>query len=315
MKIKFITFFKNSTGYKIGTILFLSLLTVSFQNCGKQFQSENFGKSSLSSLDVTNPQVLDVTGAKLYTDTCSACHGALAATTIKNKTLAGIKESILTQNQMKFIKLSDAEINRIVSALNFKVNEPTTDDITFKTMVKNRYMLSSDFIELFVNEDSPNADDTAIKGIINNLITSRPEAFGGNCQRNDPGCLPTNCGLSSDPNDCRGRLSISTKGDPVPQLSAISNGYLNRACEEILKYDRAVENVLKKSGLTLTTPVNASNVTTLSTFIFSGKIVSTESINQSINISNAAKAQGLSLTDQWRFIVLPFCISSNMHLL
>ena len=285
-------------------------MTAPFQNCGRRLIIIESGESSLNS-------TLDATGVQLYANNCSACHGPLDSTTIINKSVVAIKNALLNQAQMKFIILTDDQIDHIVSALNYTniIPDAKLDSVKYTTVVKNRYALSSDFVELFVNEDSPTADDTAIKGIVDSLIRTHPEAFGGNCQRNDDGCTPTICGLASDVNDCRGKLNISAKGELVPQMSAISKGYINRACEEILKYDRAVENVLKKSGLTLTSPINIDTISMLSLFVYSGKIVPGIAIDQSIAISNSAKGMGLGLTDQWRFLILPYCISTSIHLL
>jgi len=308
MKLKFMTFFKIKNRHQIVLILFWILMTVSFQNCGQRYTSFKYGNISQSS-------IADPVGEKLYANNCAICHSSLGTSTIVNKTLDGINNAILTQAQMKFINLSQEDLSRIVSALNFSDIISPSDSVKFKTVVKNRYLLSSDLIDFFVNEDLPTADDTAIKTIINSLITNHPEAFGGNCQRNDEGCTPTICGLASDVNDCRGKLNISAKGEPVPQVNAISKGYINRACEEILFYDRAVENVLQKSGLTFTSSISEDNVSTLSLFIYSGKALPSTAINQSIAIANNAKALGLGLTDQWRFIILPYCVSSLIHLL
>jgi len=290
-----------------GFALFIFFLLTPYQNCGRRFVMQNNNLDSSSKLDLQ--------GKVIYQEKCSSCHGPIEATTITNRTADGINNALLNEVQMKFIDLTPDEIALIVSAFTVK-DVPVGDlSVKYKTLTKNRYVLSSELEEFFVDDLSPNADDTAILAVINNLVFSHSEAFGGNCQRNDANCTPTICGLSGDVFDCRGKLSISGNADVNPQINAISKGYLIRACEEILKYNRAVENVLRKAGLTLTSEVNSDNINKLSSFILGDKILPATATDQSLLLGNAAKALGLNLTDQWRYITLPYCSSTLVHLL
>lgn len=110
MNIKSKPYFTRKNIYQAGLIFFLVFLTSLFQNCGRRYIPEELGNSDLNSNNIV--------GAQLYSEHCAVCHNPLGSTTINDKSEAGIQNALQTQNQMKFISITQEEITQIAAALN-----------------------------------------------------------------------------------------------------------------------------------------------------------------------------------------------------
>ncbi len=92
---------------------------LSFNNCSAGlFKSQgSLDSLSLSSLTAEDPEI--AAGQKLYTTNCSACHGGIASSTKKGRSLAVITDAIQNISQMSALKaLSANDVRLIGKALN-----------------------------------------------------------------------------------------------------------------------------------------------------------------------------------------------------
>lgn len=313
---------------KFKKVLILSVtlsIVVSYNACEAPFQAIDTLESTSSELDPPSGQPemgneeLGYPGIKLYATNCSQCHGPLETSKKRGAKADDIQKAITTRSAMSFLsKLTTTEINQIAYVLNNDVETRAPADDTkptqFKVLVKNRHMLKEQFKEFFVVDTGGDTTDANITTIIENLIGVKSEAFGGHCSRYDAGCMKTNCGAAGD-GACVGELAGHISASQTPVLSAISMGLLARTCEEILAIDKAVNTVLTKSGLSVSTAIDSTSITKLINYFNRGDTVSTDIVSKLIEQNAISKQKGYSTTDQWRFIILPICTSTGSLLL
>jgi hypothetical protein len=184
--------------------------------------------------------------------------------------------------------------------------------------VSNRYLKDSTLREIFVADTGLDADDLKISKIIDANIKSHPEAFGGNCSRYDAGCMPKICGVKgSDP--CEAELAVKMSASPSPGASVLRKGYTSRTCEEILAVDKSVTTALTKAEIKNETQINplpnSDNIQAFLNFYYSDRPSTKESLETLEKLVSDAKSKGMSTLDQWRFVILPICMSTGADLL
>lgn len=306
----------NKLFSRILLILLLSPLTFMFNNCSKSSGALVLQSTDFASQDPQSDAQL-IAGKTLYTTNCSSCHGDFANSTKLGKAASDISSAIATQPQMSFLShLTPTEIGQIAYALEALSQAPPPEDTStaqYLGLSVNRSMLKSNLQEIFVTDGTPDASDTAINTSIQNLVNGRPEAFGGNCSRNDPGCIAS-CGTSGD-STCVGLYDVITNASPTPAVNVVTQGYLEQVCEQILSVDKATQTALSKAGVVSMVAPNATDVTTVFRFFNREKPVDTASVNALIDVSDQARQKGYSVLDQWRFLLLPLCASTSGQML
>lgn len=305
----------------ISSVMFLNCSALSPAQIENQLDLSSESADPIDPLDeITDPVLKDLPGVTLYETHCSSCHGTFTQSEKlgreKMELLNSLNLSITNIPSMKYLSiLTDDEKNKIVEALTYEKSVATEAKIlTVKPNVGNRYFMKSNLTELFVTDGTKDSSDTSIETIINKYITERPEAFGGSCSRYDDSCMTTTCGASGE-TACLGRLDIRMNAEVNVTLSTISQGYAIQACEEILAVTKSVTTVLVKTGLTTASPVNEANVTILAEYIYRDKPITKTAVDEIIKLGNTAKSLGNSVENQWRYILLPLCVSSSMDLL
>jgi hypothetical protein len=299
---------------RILLIVLLLPLGFLFNNCSGQ----KSGALVLQSTDLASegdPTFL--AGKTSYTMNCAVCHGDIANSSKLGRTAADINSAIDNQPQMKFLgALSDTEISQIAYALNLTQNNPIDDKPSttqYQALAINRQMLVSNLKEIFTVDTGQDTSDAAINTVINNLVDSHPEAFGGNCSRHDNNCVKV-CGPREDPT-CMGVYDVLVNASPTPYESVISQAYLTQTCEQILNVDKSIQTVISKSGVTQIVAPNFTDVSAVMRFINRDKPVDSTSVNALIDLGNQSRFNGYSILDQWRFVLLPLCLSTAGELL
>lgn len=299
-----------------------SLIAVCFNNCGPSFttlQSTEFSSSAFSDSSSTSGPGEIVSeielGKSLYQTNCLTCHGTLDKSAKKGKDASEISNAISVQAPMKMLSfLTQTEIAAIALALSGSPVQNITGDVTVsRPTISNRFAAASLLQELFVADTGKNASDTQIEGFINTYITNRPEAFGGNCSRNDAGCIPKPCGLSDS--SCIGKLGSSQNAEVVPTAGSVRRGYMIQVCEKILAIDKSVTNLLGKAQINSTTAPTAATITNLLQFILPGQTLNPAIPNKLKDLATDANTQGMNTLEQWRFVILPICQSNYIELI
>jgi hypothetical protein len=292
-------------------------LTVTFTNGDgdKQIQvsqsdaAGNTGTDSRLFKRVTPAPVLD--GVALYTQNCAACHGPLASSVKLGRTAAQITAAIASIPSMSSLSLSQPQIAAIASALTPVSTPPdggggggpTPSGVSsYDLTLGNRTYLNSLYNDLFVATTGATADDTKIAGLTSSLLGSQVVANGGPCLVYDSDCN-------------RAQIDTAPLAAASPTGNTMRMGYETRACEQILEIDKAVTNVLGKAGLSVSSSATAANVQTLFQTFNPGKTAPDAVISALIDVSANARANGYATVDQWRFLVLPLCLSSTMDIL
>lgn len=261
----------------------------------------NTGSSTRTFIRLTPTPVLD--GVALYNQHCSICHSSLAASTKRGRSAAQISSAINSISQMSSLKnLSTAQVNAIATALG-DVEPPALEKVSDPIIpLGNRTYLESLYNDLFVATSNPTADDTKIKNLTSSLLLKQVVAHGGPCLKYDASC-----------NTSQADTAPFALGSPSG--NSMRKGYTTRTCEQVLEIDKSVTNVLGKVSFTVSTPINQTNVQTLFLLFNPGKTPTSAVLTSLVNIGTAAKNSGYSTTDQWRFTLLPLCLSSTLDIL
>jgi hypothetical protein len=289
------------------------ILVFGFNNCGFEVLKNPGLESGLD-------QVIE--GQKLYASNCAACHGPIESSSKRDKTSAQINYAISSQPAMKFLSvLTPTEIGMIELALRTPVDPPGDSESKMVTeaeaRVGNRYLIYSNLKEIFVSS-ALDGDDQSILTVLNDNVMTHPEAFGGGCTRYDLDCIPDSCRYSNR-DSCTSDRDLKSAAAAAPAPNVMAKGYMVRTCEEILAIDKSVDTALRRAELrTESQPnplPNATNVQLLMNFFFRNRPTNSDSVSQTVLLANAAAAQGLSVTDQWRFVMLSVCESDSADLL
>lgn len=294
-------------------LLMLAGSLSAFNNCGEFKTGEALVSTPMTSIDdASNPTL--IMGKGLYQTNCANCHGALETSAKSGKSFSAIDDAIQRVPQMTHLNfLSASDLDALSMALNAPVGAvDSAVASSFRTPVSNRYLLASQLQNFFVAIDNPDASDAKIQGYIDTFVTSHPEAFGGNCSRNDPGCIPRPCG---NDNACTGQLDASQIAEPDPTIGTTRKGYAIQVCEQILAVDKSVQTLLSGAGLSANSPPTAASVETLLGYVFPGQTVNGSVKTVLLNVSATSQKAGLSSLDQWRYLILPVCQSTSFDLL
>jgi hypothetical protein len=297
----------------------ISLMAVHFISCTNKLNVER-DPNSISSR-TTDPATPETTGsleigAKLYATNCAICHNPLTTSTKLGKSANDISNAIQTISSMTSLSgLSSDQISLIALALSggpaLTKGDPNAG-VVVQVVMGNRYQLASQFKEMFVASSNPDANDTQIQALIDSLITSRPEGFGGNCTRNDPGCVANPCAGNGA---CKGRLNISQNAQVSPSASAIRKGYMIQMCEKVLTIDKAITNVSGKAGVDATKIPDSANVNKLMAYMYRQRSQDTSSTTKLLSLASTLTTNGQSTMEQWRFIMIALCQTSSIDLI
>jgi hypothetical protein len=297
-------------------VIVATSLAIGFNNCTFEVAKNSDSESGLSEL---------VQGQKLYSANCAACHGPVETSTKRNSSVELIRDAIHSQPSMKYLStLTSTEIELIALALKTEVVPPEDLDkpevSTSDVPVGNRHLKASLFTEFFVADQSDrDTADEQIISIIDENLRSRVEAFGGNCSRYDSDCVPEPCGMGRTERTCKMELEVKVSALPAPPSNVLAKGYLVKACEEILAVDKAVQTALERAQLRtelLPEPEpNQANVAILLDFFFRGRPVAPAAIVQTTAVATAAASSGMNHLDQWRFVMLSACQSTEADVL
>lgn len=317
---------KNSSHERIiFLVMVILMLPIIFNACTGNYNSTfltNFSSTTLidSSTDIGSITSPIEKGQLLYANNCVGCHGNIEISTQNKATSEKIQQAILNQQPMKYLSfLTPNEVDLISMALNGTSTTPPAPNVAskvtnFKPTITNRYLLASSLQEIFIADQNKDSNDTAIDSIIFKMILQKPEAFEGNCNRNDSNCLVDDskkviiCGAGVSA-DCTSQMLSRSTANMNPTSSPIRKGYMIRVCEDILAIDKSVQTALIKSELTQASPVSTANILLLMKFFYSDRMTDSAVANELLKISVEAQSKGLSSLEQWRFIMLPLCIS------
>jgi hypothetical protein len=295
-------------------LLVVSMILL-FNNCG-QFKSIGMisANSSLGGgLPPDNPILL--LGQALYQTNCATCHGPLASSSKRGKTTSEIETAIGSQPSMANLNfLTAAEVDSISVALNTSVPALVSGEAaSYKPVITNRYALASVLQEFFVADNGGDANDTKIQGLITSLVLNHAEAFGGNCSRNDPGCIPKPCGISGS--TCIGQLNTNQSAEITPSAGTVRKGYMIQVCEQILSVDKSVQNLLGKAAISSATAPSDASITALLQYALPGQPVDPATLDKLKAVAASGAQANLGSLDQWRFVILPICESNALDLL
>lgn len=178
---------------------------------------------------------------------------------------------------------------------------PAGDTVALEVHVSlgNAHYMTSTMKSIFVNPNSTSAQSNTIKDRITKRITNQILFMGGSCNRYEGNCA--NAGHSAAP--------FKAVTNPVRK------GYIIRACEEITSQDEAVTTALTNAGLTILSPADVATVRTVYNLFYPGRTVSSESLNNLINLHQAAITLKQTPTDAWRFVLYTLCASPMMEML
>lgn len=271
-------------------------------------QTDPAGNTGVSTRDFRRAaDIPSLDGAQLYTQNCSICHGPLDSSAKRGRTASQITGAIGSISQMASLSnLTASQITAIAEALSIAPTPtpapslPGSND--YQLTLGNRYYMESLYKELFVATTNQTQEDTTINNIIKSLVTNKTVAMGGPCVAHDNACPSAEIAVSA--------LSLA-----MPSGGSMRKGYTTRACEQILEVDKSVRNFLGKSALSESSPVNSSNIGLALALMFPGRTFPSDVINSALDLGTQAKNKGYSGLDTWRFVILPFCISSTMDML
>lgn len=295
--------------------LFICVLLLNLIACSQKLNvdaSQNQTDTTVPPSPVGNTDLEK--GTQLYTTNCSICHNPLATSTKLGKTSTDIQNALQNIGAMASLKtLSAGDINLIALALSAgTLTGNPNDGLTIQPVLANRYQMAAHLKELFIAATNPDASDTQIQIQIDNLITNHPEGFGGNCSRNDPGCVAAPCAGGAT---CRGLLTISQTAQVSPSASAIRKGYHIQACEKILAIDKAVTTVSAKAGVDPQLVPDVAAINKLILFMARDRAQDLNSSTKLLSVATTLSAASASNFDQWRGVILAICQAAPSDLL
>ena len=255
-------------------------------------------------------------GRVLYESNCASCHGALPMSTKRNRTSSQISASIGTVGAMNFLSfLSESDNGSISYVLNNDppippVDSPDAIEIPSggksKVVMSNRHSMVNTMSSLFVAPANQDASDNNILDNVSDYIFTQHESFGGNESLHES----TNIRQTFYQAD-----SNLQNASLTPGVSIIRSGYVQRFCDDTLNVDKSVRNLLANAGLTVASPVNLQNVDAVFDLFAPGRQASAALLQALVDIGTAARSNGQSETDAWRFIAFPLCSSGIIELL
>jgi hypothetical protein len=290
---------QNRTSKWIELFSLSLLITVLFLNTGC------LAKKSALEVSTTISRTIASTGTQLYDNKCSSCHGPLENSQKIGRTFTQIKSSIGSIQEMtgaSLLSLTDQEIQLISDVLDIPIPPSSSQTLQFKQILGGRRFLISKFKELFLGEGS-SQEEIQINTIIDAL-------------KNEAGFLggkATHYEIYTSP-------SIVDKQEDAdalvhPSASVPRRGLITKACQEILSFDDAVENVLLKSGLSESSLGDEANIGHLFTTINPTVTINSSVSSTLINIySQAVNNQKLTNKEAWKFVIYTLCVAPTFEL-
>jgi mono/diheme cytochrome c family protein len=259
----------------------------------------------------TNPAIEQ--GQALYATNCSSCHGVVGSSQKRGLTLARLNSALDPSSgvpQMRGLGFSSEQKDLLVLALNSAIPpSPSIEKASGSALpVGTAPFVASVLSNVFLpdNLDAPTADDLLIQakirenilGLRSNLtfIPGRIGFLGGRCSRFDPNCQ-----------------TEATTSSQMPAPNTIRAGLINRACDEVLTIDRAVNNALAKIQRVPSDKLDASAGRALYQLFSGGR-----ELPQHLAVILASSTNGapsFSEIDQWRFTLSLLCISNEWEVL
>lgn len=248
------------------------------------------------------------TGAELYANTCAKCHGAIESSAKKGANAALITSALNNIGAMQALKpsLSAADIQSIADALN--ITNPVAplqpgglSASTVKTPLGTRLYMASAFRDIF----SAGPTDTAIESLIDQLLVQRADQLGGLASRFDG---DYDAVKNSDRYYSYKIVEHRPNAGVVGLTSVTRQGFISRACEEVLQNDSAVTNALRRAGsLNTTSPANDDNIKSVYELFTFGEAPGSQVLTDLKALH--ARGRQISATEAWRFTLLAICLN------
>lgn len=173
--------------------------------------------------------------------------------------------------------------------------------------MNDRYYVSSLLLDVF---------GATANSIVNNYIKYRLDVFGGGCDQYEKNtdvngtCISEECNLIS----CSGANIIHNQ---IGTSSAIRQGWLIRACEEITNADNAVlftvRNIHDKQTLSKTTvPAPTADTLKMSYELFYRTGVANNSVISAL--TNIAATETTNNFEKWRYVLLSLCTTPEWQI-
>jgi cytochrome c5 len=254
------------------------------------------------------PADASLDGAKLYENHCASCHGQLAISSKTGRSADDIKRAIAEIPSMNALAtLTMDELKAIADALD----SSKTIGLVSAPMGTRTY-LSSAYQAIFVNSTNATAaENQAILKLIDSYILNQPESHGGPCTRydNDRDGKILGCAKVDRLNDL-----VLASSDISPQPTITRFGYRVKACETILSLPKASSNALVNAGIA-GAKVDGESLGKLAELFYPGRPLPPFATSELFALAKAASAEGLEPNDQWKFVMLPMCMSFLMDVL
>ena len=255
-------------------------------------------------------------GRILYDNNCASCHGALPTSDKRNRSAGQIWSAIGSVSSMSFLSfMSSSDNDSVAYVLNNDPPVPPVDSPApieipsggkSKVVMSNRHNMVRTLSSLFVAEGNTDSADENILDNLSDYVDTQHESFGGNESLHETTNIRTN-NYSSDSNLLNASLT--------PGVSIMRSGYVQRFCDDTLNIDKSVRTLLSKAGLTVSSPVNLQNVDAVFDLFVPGRQASSALLQSLVDVGSAARSNGQSETDAWRFVALPLCMSGVVEVL
>lgn len=238
-----------------------------------------------------------LTGAELYEQSCASCHGSLEFSQKKGATSESIKIAISQVTGMQFLtSLTDEQIQSIAKALaveeTTKKDDPMTPLIPL-TMMGESFVVSY-YESIFLNAPT-NQNVTEIRRILDEEVGNHHDLYKGYCAPHDKNCP-----------------SRGLEAQGVSSAMRAARGA--RICSRLIAITGAVENTLHSVGLDPSVaPTQAGALKVFS--LFSDDLPNEATLLALSELMAQSQSLNLSVQNQWRAILFPFCDSAMVGLL
>lgn len=289
----------NQKNVKFTKSILMLLTTLLLSGC--------FGDGEKSTLTIIDKNRIPAsTGAQLYQQKCSSCHGPLESSDKIGKTFTQIKQSIGSIPEMSgpsLTALSDEDLQYIADALDRDPPTEPPQTLKAKQVLGGRKYIISKFKELFAGSGET-AGEIQVIAIIDEL-KNQPGFMGGKATHYEFYTSTTPAGKQAD-------------ADALvhPLASVPRRGLITKTCQEVLSIDDAVMNVLVSatinqptsppSELNMQKLFNTMNPTTPINSTVSSKLIA---LHQEAELN-----KGLQPIEAWRFVIYTLCISPTFEM-
>ncbi len=244
-------------------------------------------------------------GQDLVNNKCLNCHGLK-----KGFSCEETKKSFTDIPAMGYLQtLSDQDIANIAAyyaSLTQKEPLPVIGEksVVSRVPVANRKVLYSKFDYIF---NSPTKDAKITTAIT--IFKKKGSVFGSTCVPFIERCSDEVNGKELADAPAKSLVKM------IPSANVQGRGYMTRICSEVLDVDQAVINVLSKTAITVSNGISGPRIDQLVAVFYPGKTLDQQTYDGLVEIFNAAKSQGMSNTDAWRFVLYSMCFAPQMEIL